>query len=109
LKEKMEKSRLFRMKYDKDPGLQPGQLRYDALLKTLTALRRFPSALAHPPTELYAKMENICAETFNYTQDQKIGVSCSPPLFVRPFTTTMCRRVRVKVNRPHRSAYTGAL
>lgn len=70
------------MKYDKDPGLQPGQLRYDCLLKTLTALKRFSSALATPPTELYAKMENICAETFNYTQDQKIGVSCYLLLFV---------------------------
>ena len=73
LKEQVDSSLLFRMKHESDPGLQPGQLRYDSLLKTLTAIKWFSLALSTPPTEQFHKMDKICSETFTCTQDLVIG------------------------------------
>ena len=73
LKEKVENSVFFRMKNEHNPGLQPGQLRYDSLLKALVAVKMFSRAMASPPTEQYQKMNTICSETFNCTQDKVIG------------------------------------
>jgi hypothetical protein len=61
------------MKHERDPGLQPGQLRYDSVLKTLTALKRFSRALETPPTDQLQKMDRICSETFCFTQERIIG------------------------------------
>ena len=64
----MEDSVLFRVKNKGNLGLCPGQVRYDSLLKTLTAIKRFLRALHIPPTEEINKMDKICSETFCFTQ-----------------------------------------
>lgn len=69
----MENSFFFRIKHERNPGLQPGQLRYDSVLKILTALKRFSRALVTPPTSQLQKMDQICSETFCFTQERIIG------------------------------------
>ena len=73
LKEKLQSSVFSRMKYETDLGLKPGQIRYDSLLKTLTALKRFSRALQVPPTEQYRKLDQICIDTFCETQSKHMG------------------------------------
>ena len=73
LKEKVESSVFSRLRYATDLGLKPGQIRYDSLLKTLTALKRFGRALQVPPTEQYRKLDQICIDTFCETQSKHMG------------------------------------
>jgi len=83
LKEKMENSTLFRLKHEKDPGLQPGQVRYDSILNTLTAVKKFASALQDPQTEQATKMDQICSETFCFTQERIIGAIRRKTVFAK--------------------------
>ena len=62
--------KIFRMKNETNLGCKPGQMRYDSVLKVLTALKRFSQSLVTPPNEYMNKMDHICSEKFCIEQEQ---------------------------------------
>jgi len=73
LEKRRDSSAIQGMKLKGDPGLLPGQLRFDTVLLHLVAFSTFPHALHVPATEHICMVDQVCAATFNHFMRKNAG------------------------------------